>query len=61
MTSQIFRHVQKIETVRNLVSEKSWEPCSLGWEMVGDEGIESWEMVENLLNSKVWVGPVFMY
>ncbi len=33
--------------------EKSWE-FYYGWEMVGDEDQESWEMVGNLLISKVW-------
>ncbi len=34
--------------VRNIyfASEKSYEPCSFSWEIVGDEDMKSWEMVE---------------
>ncbi len=45
--------LKKIEKVRILIL-KSWEPCSFGWEMVGDGDLKSWEMVGNLLISEVW-------
>ncbi len=47
----------KIGKVGNFIldSEKSWSHvCSFGWEMIVYEDMKSWEMVGNLLNSKVW-------
>lgn len=35
----------------NFASKKCREPCSFGWDMVGDEDMKSWEMVRNLLIS----------
>ncbi len=46
--------LKKTGKVGNFASEKSWEPCSFVWEMVGDEDVKSWEMVWKLLSSKVW-------
>ncbi len=33
--------------------EKSWEPYNFSWKMVGDENQKNWEIVGNLLISKV--------
>ncbi len=40
-SSDILR--KKVGNVWNFASEKSWKPCSFGWEMVGDEDLKSWE------------------
>ncbi len=56
MTSKIIRTFRKNRKVGNFTSERLWEPCSFGWEMVGDEDWNSWEMVRNLLI----VGTLYM-
>ncbi len=55
MTSKIILTFlkKKIEKL-GFAFEKSWESCSFGWEMFGDEDLNTCEMVENLLISKMW-------
>ncbi len=55
VTSEIiWISLKKNGKVENFACEKLWEPCSFGWEMVGDEDLKIWEMAGNLLFSTVW-------
>ncbi len=48
------RHFERNGNMGNFVSEMLWELCSFVWEVVEDKDMKSWEMVVNLLISKVW-------
>ncbi len=53
MTCETILTFWKNVTIENCGFWKSWEPYNFGWEIIRDNNLKRWEMVENLLISKV--------